>query len=342
VARQWATDLDDFPVTSTILTPDTELGNLYLIEVERGCQRGCRFCLVSTAFRPMRCRSLDKLIEQAEQGLKHRKRLGLVGPAVSDHPHLEELLAGLRRMGAELSVSSLRMDNLSDKVLGEIAQGGARTLTFAPEAGSERLRRVIKKGISEGDILDTIGRAAGSGIKQLKLYFMIGLPTETEADIEEMIRLTLKGKAILDKRPSGTRFTLNIAPFVPKAGTPFQWLPVAPPKTLNHHLSLLKNSLSPKGIKLKCESAAWSQVQGVLSRGDTGVADVLAEMEDLSLAGWRRAAEKCQLDIDFYAHQRWDTGEKLPWAAIDSGIKAAYLESELKKALALTAGTGVY
>ena len=341
VARQWTTDLDDFPVTSTVLTPDTELGNLYLIEVERGCQRGCRFCLVSTAFSPMRCRSLDKLIEQAAQGLKHRKRLGLVGPAVSDHPHLEELLVRLRRMGAELSVSSLRMDNLSDKVLGEIAQGGARTLTFAPEAGSERLRRVIKKGLSEDDILETIGRAAGSGIKRLKLYFMIGLPTETDEDIEEMIRLTLKGKAILDKRQSGTRLTLNIAPFVPKAGTPFQWLPMAPPKTLNQRLSRLKNSLSPKGIKLKCESPAWSLVQGVLSRGDAGVAGVLAEMEDLSLAGWRRAAEKCRLDIDFYAHQQWNEGQKLPWAVIDSGTKPAHLEAELKKALALTAGTGV-
>ncbi len=334
VVRQWATDLDDFPVTSTVLTPDTELGNLYLIEVERGCNRGCRFCLVGTAFRPMRCRSLDKLIEQAAQGLKYRKRLGLVGPAVSDHPHLEELLVRLRQMGAELSVSSLRMDNLSDKVLGEIAQGGARTLTFAPEAGAERLRRVIKKGLSEDDILDTIGRAAGLGIKQLKLYFMIGLPTETEADIEEMIRLTLKGKTILDKRQSGTRLTLNIAPFVPKAGTPFQWLPVAPPKTLNHRLSLLKNSLSPKGIKLKCESPAWSQVQGVLARGDAGVTGVLAEMEDLSLAGWRRAAEKCHLDIDFYAHQRWDESQKLPWAMIDPGAKVTHLESELKKALA--------
>ncbi len=333
VARQWTTNLDDFPVTSTVLTPDTELGNLYLIEVERGCQRGCRFCLVSTAFRPMRWRSLDKLLEQAKQGLNHRKRLGLVGPAVSDHLHLVELLVRLRRMGAELSVSSLRMDNLSDKVLGEIARGGARTLTFAPEAGSERLRQVIKKDLSEDDILDAIDRAARSGIKQLKLYFMIGLPTETEAAIEEMIRLTLKGKAILDKRQSGTRLTLNIAPFVPKAGTPFQWLPMAPLKTLNRHLSLLKNSLSPKGIKLKCESPAWSQIQGVLSRGDARVARVLAEMEDLSLAGWRQAAEKCHLDIEFYAHQRWPISQKLPWAMIDPGVKVTRLESELKRAL---------
>jgi len=250
VARQWAKNLDDFPVTSTILTRDTELGDLYLMEVERGCNRGCRFCLVSITFSPMRLRSLDKLIEQAERGLKYRKRLGLVGPAISDYPQLAELLVGLRQMGAEFSVSSLRLSRLSSQVWREIAKGGARTLTSAPEAGSERLRQVIKKGISEDDILESIGKVAEAGLKQLKLYFMIGLPTETDEDIREMIKLALKGKAVLDKQRSGTRLTLNIAPFVPKAGTPFQWLPVAPLQTLNHHLSLLKNNLLPKGIKL--------------------------------------------------------------------------------------------
>jgi len=334
VTRQWTKDLDAFPVTSTILTPDTELGDLYLIEVERGCQWGCRFCLVSNTFSPMRFRSLDRLTKQAEQGLKYKKRLGLVGPAVSGHPQFEELLAKLHRMGAEFSISSLRMSHPTGKVLAEIVKGGARTLTFAPEAGSERLRQVIKKGVSEDGILDTIDQVAGLGIKQLKLYFMIGLPTETEADIEEMIRLTLKSKEILDRRQSGTRLTLNIAPFVPKAGTPFQWLPVTHPKILNQRLSRLKNSLSPKGIKLKCESPAWSQVQGVLSRGDAGVANVLSDMEELSLADWRRASEKCHLDIDYYAHQQWNVHQKLPWAVIDAGTRTTYLESELGKALA--------
>ncbi len=334
VVRQWARSLDDFPITSTILTPDTELGDLYLIEVERGCNWGCRFCLVSNAFRPMRFRSIDKLIAQAKQGLKYRKRLGLVGAAVSDHPQLEELLVKLRQMGAELSISSLRMRPLSRIVLREMAKGGARTIALAPEAGSQRLRQVIKKGISEDDILKSMDKVAEQGIKQLKLYFMIGLPSETDEDIEEIINLTLKCKAILDKRQSGCRITLNIAPFVPKAGTPFQWLPMAPLPALNHRLSLLKNNLSPKGIKLKCESPAWSQIQAVLARGDIKLAEVLANIEEVSLAGWRQAVEKCHLDIDFYAHQRWDATKRLPWAVIDSGTKDAYLESELNEALA--------
>ena len=334
VVRQWTANLDDFPVTSVVLTRDTELGDLYLIEVERGCNWGCRFCLVSTAFKPMRFRSVDKLIDLAKQGLKYRKRLGLVGSAISDHPQLEELLVKLNDMGAEFSLSSLRVSHLSDKVLSEIARGGARTITLAPEAGSERLRQVIKKGIGEDDILGAIGKLAEQGIKQLKLYFMIGLPSETDEDIEEIVKLTLKCKSIIDKRQSGTRLTLNVAPFVPKAGTPFQRLPMGPIPILKHRLALLKSSLPAEGIKVKSESPAWSQIQGVLARGDTGVAEVLANTEEVSLSGWRRAVEKCHLDIDFYAHQRWDVSQKLPWAIIDSGTKVEYLEGELNKALA--------
>ena len=333
VVRQWAKNLDDFPVASVVLTPDTELGDLYLIEVERGCNWSCRFCLVSTAFKPMRFRSVDKLIEQAEGGLKYRKRLGLVGPAVSDHPQLEELLVRLHQIGAEFSISSLRVGHLSDKVLEEIAKGGARTITLAPEAGSERLRQVIKKGIGEDDILESIGKLAELGIKQLKLYFMIGLPSETDEDIEEIIKLTLRCKSVIDRQQSGTRLTLNIAPFVPKAGTPFQRLPMAPLPTLKHRLSLLKSNLPAKGIKVKSESPAWSQIQGVLARGDTRVAEVLAQIEEVSLAGWRRAVEKCHLDTEFYVNQRWDESQKLPWAVIDSGTKASYLEGELNKAV---------
>ena len=333
VFRQWLKNLDEHPSTSVVLTPDTELGALYLIEVERGCNWGCRFCLVGTTFSPMRFRSMDNLLEQAKQGLEHRKRIGLVGPAVSDHPNIEELLDRLRHMGAELSISSLRIGSLSSNVLRSMAEGRARTIALAPEAGSQRLRQIIKKGISEDDILEAISKVAEQGIKQLKLYFMIGLPSETDEDIEEIIKLTLAAKSIIDRQQSGTRITLNIAPFVPKASTPFQWLPMASLQTLNHRLSLLKKSLSPKGIKPKCESPAWSQIQGVFARGDRNVAKALADVEEISLAGWRRAAEKCHLDIDFYAQQRWDTTQRLPWSTIHSGIKNIHLERELNKAL---------
>ena len=333
VARQWASRLDDFPIASTILTPDTELGNLYLIEVERGCNWGCRFCLTSQAFRPMRFRSMDKLVAQAKLGLKYTRRLGLVGAAISDYPWIEELVTELHQTGAELSISSLRMRPLSRIVLREMAKSGARTIALAPEAGSQRLRQVIKKGISEDDILEAMDKVAEQKLKQLKLYFMIGLPSETDEDIEGIVNLTVACKDFLDRRQSGCRISLNVAPFVPKAGTPFQWLPMAPLPTLNRRLSLLKSSLSPKGIKLKWESPAWSQVQGVLARGDVKLAEVLANIEEVSLSGWRKAVRKCHLDADFYVHERWDISQKLPWGIIDSSSSPAHLELELEKAL---------
>ncbi|MFC1983673.1 radical SAM protein [Chloroflexota bacterium] len=334
VVRQWASSLDDFPVATSIITPDTELGDLYLMEVERGCNRGCRFCLTSNAFCPMRYRSIDTLITQAKLGLKYRRRIGLVGPAVSDYPQLNELLVELRQMGAGLSISSLRVKPLSSTVLRELAGGGARTITLAPEAGSQRLRQVIRKSVSEDDILESIGRVAEAGIKQLKLYFIIGLPSETDEDIEGIINLTLSGKSILDRQQTGCRLSLNIAPFVPKAGTPFQWLPMASLNTLNRRLSLLKNNLAPKGIKVNSESPAWSQVQGVLARGDIKLAEVLAGIEQVSIAGWRKAVERCHLDVDYYVHQRWDASEKLPWDIFDLGTEPGQLETELYKALA--------
>jgi radical SAM superfamily enzyme YgiQ (UPF0313 family) len=333
VERQWAKNLDDFPVASAVLTPDTELGDLYLIEVERGCNWGCRFCLVSQTFSPMRYRSIDSLLSQAEKGLKYRKRLGLVGAAVSSYPHIEELLPKLTEMGAELSLSSLRIAPLSPVVIRELAKGGAKTVTMAPEAGSQRLRQLVKKGITEDDILKAVEKVAEAGIKQLKLYFIIGLPSESDEDIEAIIKLILACKETIDRKRAGCRLTLNFSPFIPKAGTPFQWLPMAQASVLNRRLSHLKNALMPKGVKVKGESPAWSQVQGVLARGDVELAKVLADIEGLSLSAWRKAAEKHGIDIDFYAHQRWNTDQKLPWDIIDLGTKAGYLESELVRAV---------
>jgi len=319
VIRQWAENLDQFPVSSVILTRDTELGELYLIEVERGCPWRCRFCLVSTTFRPMRFRSVATLLNQAKEGLRYRQRLGLVGPAVSDYPHLEELLTGLLNMGAQFAVSSMRAGKLPEQVLAEIIAGGARTIAIAPEAGSERLRQVINKGICEDDIVDTVGRLARHGIKQLKLYFMLGLPTETDEDIAEIVRLTLQCKRLLDRQSKGARLSLNIAPFVPKASTPFQRLPMAPVETIKSRIARLKDSLAPEGIQLKCESPAWSQVQAVLARGDASVARALNTIEENSLAGWRKAAAGCQLDTEYYAHREWAESQRLPWDIIDTG-----------------------
>ncbi len=321
IARQWTANLDDFPVASAVITADTELGDLYLIEVERGCNWACRFCLVSSAYQPIRYRSLDNLLAQAKEGLKYRRRLGLMGPAVTAHPQIEELLDTLCQMGAGLSVSSLRIKPLPSHVVELLAESGAENVTLAPEAGSERLRKLIRKGFSEDDILEAVDKVAEQRIKQLKLYFMLGLPTETDEDVEEIVKLAAGIKKIIEKHHSGCRININVAPFVPKAGTPFQWLPMTLVPVLNRRITMLKNSLPRMGIKLNAESPPWSEVQAVLSRGDAKLAEVLANVEEVSLPGWRRAVEKCRLDTDYYAYQRWDAKTKLPWSIIESGVQ---------------------
>lgn len=333
IARQWVKNLDDFETRSVILTEKTELGDSFLIEVERGCPRGCRFCLVGSQYSPMRARSADKIIKQAWQGLHYRRRIGLVGPAVTDHPQIKDIFSGLNKMNAEIAVSSLRIDRLSDDIIDELAKGKVQTITIAPEAGSQRLRDMVNKGITEDEILFLADRLATRRFSQLKMYFIFGLPGETNEDAEAIVKLVLGIKERLEKKQSFMRITVNAAPFVPKAGTPFQWLPMASLETLTERLSILKTRLPLKGIKLNEESPAWSQVQGVLSRGDAKLAPALLEMKELSLAEWRRVIELHKLDIDHYINLRWDTGEKLPWSVIDTGIKEERLCGELERAV---------
>jgi len=333
VVRQYLRDLDSSPSHTTILTHNTELGDLYLIEAERGCSWGCRFCLVCNTFRPMRFRSVENLIAQAEEGLRHRQRIGLVGPTVTGHPHIEELIVQLERTGARISVSSLRINPLSANVLKAVVKGGTRTIALAPEAGSQRLRDVINKNINEDAILSAMQEVARQGVKQVKLYYMIGLPSETDEDIEEIIGLTLKCRKVLDKQQTGTRITLSVAPFVPKAGTPLQWWGMEQSQILNRRLSVMNNSLQPHGISVKCDSISWSYVQGALSRGDETLAALLANMNTPSLSSWRKTADKYHVDLDYYTHKAWDTAGNLPWGMIDSGTTMEKLKQEFTQAL---------
>lgn len=335
VTRQWVRNLDNYSSVSTVLTRDTELGDLYLIEAERGCQRGCRFCMVNTTFAPMRFRSAEHILIKARQGFHVRKRIGLVGPAVTDHPQIVEILSGIRQLGVEISISSVRIDSLNEDILNELSASKTRTIAIAPEAGSNSLRQTINKGISDDDILRAADMIAGGDFRHLKLYFIIGLPTETDEDIDGIIELASAIKGRLDSRRSLARITLNVAPFVPKAGTPFQWLPMAPQEVLSDRLAMLRSSLPLKGISLNEESPAWSRIQGLLSRGDAALGKLLENIEEDSLAGWRRTAEKCEIDIDSHVYRRWDTETELPWAIINSGIKHEHLCSELERALTL-------
>jgi len=308
--RQWAPDLDAFPVSTVIHTADTEFGDMTLVEVARGCGRGCRFCLTGYCLRPPRERSLDVLLQQAEEGLRHRARIGLVGAAVSDYSRIDELATGIRALGGRIAVSSLRADSLTEPLLAALAESGVQTLTLAPEAGSQRLRDVIRKGLTEEQILRAAEQAQAHRFRRLKLYFMVGLPGETDADVAAIVDLCQAVRA----RFRGT-ITAKLTPFVPKAGTPFQWVAMASAFTLRTRQRRLRRDLRQLGIGVRLDNAEWAAVQGVLSRGDEDVGRALAVCKAPHRGAWRGALYVYDVDPACYLGA-WPLDEPFPWDVV--------------------------
>jgi radical SAM superfamily enzyme YgiQ (UPF0313 family) len=314
VFRQWLRNLDAYEARSSLFTPDTEFSDAGLIEIARGCGRGCRFCLAGYSFRPPRHRSTASILSQARDLLGYVDKLGLVSAAVSDHPEIDQLAMALRRIGARISVSSMRVDPISKPLVQALAESGTRTLTIAPEAGSERLRNIISKRQTEDDVLRAVELAAHHGFPQLKLYFMLGLPTEDEADVEELMGLALNCASRFPRQ-----VIVNITPFVPKAHTPFQRLAQTSAKTVKRRAAYVKSQLRRKGIGVRVESPAWSEVQGTLARGDHQLAEAVLSVRDITPSSWRAAVSEAGLSVTDLLGARSEEAS-LPWDWIQMRI----------------------
>jgi radical SAM superfamily enzyme YgiQ (UPF0313 family) len=322
---------------SQILTPDAEFADLYMTELGRGCSRGCRFCAAGFVYRPPRLWSADTIIKSLENRPVISKRIGLLGMEMADSENLARIADFLRKETCSLSFSSLRADVISPSLLELLGKSGLKSVAIAPDGGSERLRRVINKGITENDVLSAAENLIKAGIKNLKLYFMIGLPTENFDDLEELVYLVLqvKKKMLALGRARGrlSNLTLSINCFIPKPWTPFQYHPVEPVSVWKQKLKFIRSKLAGEpNIKIKSENPEKAYFQAILARGDRRVGMALLTMVRNSCT-WRQAFKMEKLNADDYALRERSGDELFPWEIIDHGIDRRYLWAEYHKAI---------
>ena len=327
------------PLTSggetVIATNFTEFGAMYIIEVARGCGRHCRFCMAGYCFRVPRVRPLEILKEGVDRAEKLGKKVGLMGAAISDYPEVDELVTYIRSKDMRYSCASLRADSLTQAVVDGLADSGQKTITIAPETGSERLRRVINKGISEEHLRNAATLSAKSGIQHMRLYIMIGLPTEPDEDSEAIVGLAERTQAHMAEVGCKGRLTLSINPFIPKPFTPFQWMAMDNQKTVEKKLQYIKKALQKnRRIEVLVESPKEAYIQGVLARGDRRLGAVLAACAaDRGSKSFKAEMKAAGLDMDEMNYRERSFDEFLPWSHLDMGMDDGYLEMEWKRSV---------
>lgn len=320
---------------TVVATNYTEFGAMYIIEVARGCGRHCRFCMAGYCFRVPRVRPLEILKEGVDRAEKLGKKVGLMGAAISDYPEVDELVTYIRSKDMRYSCASLRADSLTQAVVDGLADSGQKTITIAPETGSERLRRVINKGISEEHLQNAATLSAKSGIQHMRLYIMIGLPTETDEDIEAIVGLAERTQAHMAEVGCKGRLTLSINPFIPKPFTPFQWMAMDHQKTVEKKLQYIKKALQKnRRIEVLVESPKEAYIQGVLARGDRRLGAVLAACAaDRGSKSFKPEMKAAGLDMDEMNYRERSFDEFLPWSHLDMGMDDGYLEMEWKRSV---------
>lgn len=348
-------NLDESFFPEKIIVPYIEtVHDRVMLEIFRGCTRGCRFCQAGIIYRPVRERSIDTLLDYAQKLIEAtgHEEISLSSLSTSDYSQILELVNKLieeykdKKVG--LSLPSLRLDSFPLEIIEEIQKVRKTGLTFAPEAGTQRLRDVINKGITEEDLIESTEKAFSLGWSTVKLYFMIGLPTETLEDVMGIKNLAYKVKDIFFKMPKEQRkgnlnITVSTSCFVPKPFTPFQWYPQDSIETFNEKISLLKRSIKDNKITYNHHDSRLSYLEAVLARGDRRLSSVLIKAwekgckfdgwaDKFLFEKWMEAFEETGIDASFYANRERSYDEVLPWDFIDVGVSKKYLINENEKA----------
>jgi radical SAM superfamily enzyme YgiQ (UPF0313 family) len=325
IRKRYLRDISRSTIQTSIITPDTEFSEMHLIEAMRGCPWSCRFCVTGKIYSPPRAKSFPALKNEIRKALTRTRRIGLVGPSLSDYPDITTVL---KIPEVDFSITSLRANAKLRAFSGLLK--GHRSVSIAPEAGTERLRNVIRKRVTEQDILDAAEFLSREGIDTLRLYFMVGLPTETREDTEGIVSLAKKIRAVSAKGS----LTLSIGTFVPKPFTPFQWHCMEGPAEIKERLKIIKKALLPiKGIKVFHDMPKYAYMQGLFAAGDRRVAKVVEEMS--TTEDWTKAAEIAGIRKDFYIFRKKEFTETMPWDFIDAGIEKEKLWDEYQEALSL-------
>lgn len=341
--RRFVKDLSKFATHSRILTPETEFKSMFLTETGRGCEMGCRFCVAGYIYRPIRKRSEETIAKSIEVGLENSEAIGFVGASVSSHKSISKLAKSVADRGARASLSSIMSQKVSKELAASISESEYKTVALAPEAGSNRLRRAAGKRVTNEQIVQAARDLAECGIRGFKLYFIAGLPTETDEDLDAVATLAIAVRdAVVEvSRGSGKAgwVSLSVNPFIPKASTPFQWEPMLDHKTLDRKISRIKKlTAKVPNLELRFEPPKESYFQALLSRGDRRVGQLLKLMHDRG-EDWKWLMKRTSEPllegvppVDYYVSRRYEIHEPLAWEVVDSLIPKSLLKREAMRA----------
>ena len=330
--------LDEFnaaPFCSPLVTDATEFSDMLLVEMGRGCPYSCAFCGTKTVYGKVRHRPAEDIIEDIQRGATIAGRVGLLGPAVASHPDFISILRHIEGTGADLGLPSIRTETLDDDGIRLLAKLGVKTITLAPETGTEHLRRKLGKAIRDEEIMELVVRAVDVGIMQFRLYFLIGVPGETQDDRDGIVDLVKKIQHRVRTTTAGTkkvgRITASINPLVPKPHTPLMWMAMTEPKELMTRIRTLSKRLEKiGGVTVIYEPPKWSYLQCLLARADRRVADILEAALDAD-ENWNAAMRKTPVNPDFYVLRERDEHETFPWDILDYGIDTSGLYARYRK-----------